>query len=136
VMSSVVVIQTPRHHGGYRRRCCWRSALLEPMNSPYYYLMEMGIQTNKQPLLGSAPQALINPAAETLMALISQPPRCLYLSTGHGLAHQSGLNQTQPQRHETLCSYLTWSSQCAPSLSTRLCRETEAESSAGLCHGV
>lgn len=42
------------------------------MNSPYCCLMETGTQTNAQPLPGSAPRVLINPAAETLMALIFQ----------------------------------------------------------------
>lgn len=46
------------------------------MNSPYCCLMEMGTQTNEQPLPGSAPRVLINPAAETLMALIFQTKRC------------------------------------------------------------
>lgn len=41
------------------------------MNSPYCCLMEMGSQTNEQPSPGSAPQLLINPDAEVLMALIS-----------------------------------------------------------------
>lgn len=50
------------------------------MNSPYCCLMEMGIQTNEQPLPGSAPQVLINPDAETLMALIFQTKRCLRLA--------------------------------------------------------
>lgn len=44
------------------------------MNSPYCCLMETGTQTNEQPLPGSAPRLLINPVAETLMALIFQSP--------------------------------------------------------------
>lgn len=47
------------------------------MNSPYCCLMEMGTQTNEQPLPGSAPRLLINLDAETLMALISQTKRRL-----------------------------------------------------------
>lgn len=50
------------------------------MNSPYCCLMEIGTQTNAQPLPGSAPRVLINPDAETLMALIFQTKRCLRLT--------------------------------------------------------
>lgn len=50
------------------------------MNSPYCCLMEMGTQTNEQPVPGSAPWVLINPDAETLMALIFQTKRCLRLT--------------------------------------------------------
>ena len=40
----------------------------------------MGTQTNEQPLPGSAPRVLINPDAETLMALIFQAKRRLRLT--------------------------------------------------------
>lgn len=58
------------------------------MNSPYCCLMEMGTQTNEQPLPGSAPWVLINPDAETLMALIFQTKRRLRLRRFTALPQQ------------------------------------------------
>lgn len=73
---SWVVLRIPPH-GLHQRTPTlgWSS-----MNSPYCCLMEMGTQTNEQPLPGSAPWVLINPDAETLMALIFQTKRCLRLA--------------------------------------------------------
>lgn len=75
-MMSLVVLRIPPR-GLLRRTPAlgWSS-----MNSPYCCLMEMGTQTNEQPLPGSAPRVLINPDAETLMALIFQTKRCLRLT--------------------------------------------------------
>lgn len=66
-MSSLVLRIPPR---GLRRRI--PALRRSSMNSPYCCLMETGTQTNEQPLPGSAPRLLINPVAETLMALIFQ----------------------------------------------------------------
>lgn len=68
-MSSVVSRIPPR---GLRRRI--PALRRSSVNSPYCCLMETSTQTNEQPLPGSAPRLLINPVAETLMALIFQSP--------------------------------------------------------------
>ena len=93
------------------------------MNSPYCCLMEMGTQTNEQPLPGSAPRVLINPDAETLMALIFQTKRCLRLTAPRHLTpprpphnkreFQSG---TQPTGREVVVflSHLVCGARCLP----------------------
>lgn len=76
------------------------------MNSPYYYFMEMGTQTNEQRLPGSAQRVLINLDAETLMGLIFQSERACVCFSPTTKVFQS---DTQgPKGKETLsCSYLT-----------------------------
>lgn len=89
------------------------------MNSPYCCLMEMGTQTNEQPLPGSAPRVLINPDAETLMALIFQTKRCLRLTAPRHspLETRESFNQGHsPQAERWRCSCHTWSVALAPSL--------------------
>lgn len=71
------------------------------MNSPYCCLMEMGTQTNEQPLPGSAPRVLINPDAETLMALIFQTKRCLRLTAPRHLTPPSPTQQERVSIRDT-----------------------------------
>lgn len=68
------------------------------MNSPYCCLMEMGTQTNEQPLPGSAPRVLINPDAEMLMALIFQTKRRLRLAASRQSHNKKEFqSETQPK---------------------------------------
>lgn len=72
------------------------------MNSPYCCLMETSTQTNAQPLPGSAPRLLINPDAETLMALIFQTKRCLLLTL---LCNKrESASEAQPKGKRVPCS--------------------------------
>lgn len=65
------------------------------MNSSYCCLMEMGTQTNEEPLPGSALWVLINPDAETLMALIFQTKRSLWLAASwRSQKKRESFNQT------------------------------------------
>lgn len=94
---SLVVLWIPPHGLLQRTPTLWWSS----MNSPYCCLMEMGTQTNEQPLPGSAPQVLINPDAETLMALIFQTKRCLRLiAPWHSHNKREFQSDTQPKGKE------------------------------------
>lgn len=112
---SLVVLRVPPR-GLLRRTPAlgWSS-----MNSPYCCLMEMGTQTNEQPLPGSAPRVLINPDAETLMVLIFQTKRCLRLTAPRHSPPETreSFNQGHsPQAERWRCSCHTWSVALAPSL--------------------
>lgn len=73
------------------------------MNSPYCCLMEMGTQTNEQPLPGSAPRVLINPDAATLMALIFQTKRWLRLTASrHSHNKREFQSGTKPKGKEVV----------------------------------
>lgn len=61
----------------------------------------MGTQTNEEPLPGSALRVLINPDAETLMALIFQTKRCLRLTAPwHSHNKRELQSETQPKGKE------------------------------------
>lgn len=94
---SLVVLRIPPRRLLQRTPTLWRSS----MNSPYCCLMEMGTQTNEQPLPGSAPRVLINPDAETLMALIFQTKRRLRLTASQRSHNKNEFqSETQPTGKE------------------------------------
>lgn len=70
------------------------------MNSPYCCLMKMGTQANEQPLPGSAPQVLINPDAEMMMALIFQNKRCLLLTASRHSHNKSEFQSRDPAQRQ------------------------------------
>lgn len=70
--------------------------------------MEMGTQTNEQPLPGSAPRVLINLDAETLMALIFQTKRRLRLAASrHSHNKREFQSETQPKGREGCSVHVT-----------------------------
>lgn len=135
-MSLVVLWVPPRRLHQSIPTLWWSS-----MNSPYCCLMEMGTQTNEQPLPGSALQVLINPAAETLMALIFQTKRCLRLTASRHSHNKSVSIRDTAQRQRGGSVQVTpglWSelprcwkiSPCSAHLrlweSTKWCRQAES----------
>lgn len=98
------------------------------VNSPYCCLMEMGTQTDEQPLPGSALQVFINRDAEALMALIFQAKRRLWLAPARRSCQRRGFpSELQPKSRQAAVSmsHLVCWVWTVPPCGAHLCRHDE-----------